>query len=192
MKLRFVAFAFAATAIAAPAMAAPISGARVEAVIGYDSVNADLSDFGLEDESQGGVLYGVGVGYDFAVNPNFSVGIDAEATDSTADIEFVEGTDSAEISAGRDLYIGGRVTTAVSENFNLYGKLGYTNARLKASVTEDGVTTSESANGDGIRAGIGGQFAITGNSYIGTEYRYSNYEAGLSRHQVAATVGFRF
>lgn len=189
MKLRFVAFAFAATAIAAPAMAAPISGARVEGVVGYDHVNID---FDGDDEGTGGVLYGLGVGYDFAVSPTFSLGIDAEATDSTADIEFVEGTDSAEISAGRDLYIGGRVTTAVSENFNLYGKLGYTNARLKASVTEDGVTTSESANGDGIRAGIGGQFAITGNSYIGTEYRYSNYEAGLSRHQVAATVGFRF
>ncbi len=54
------------------------------------------------------------------------------------------------------------------------------------------MTTSESANGDGIRAGVGGQYALGANSYIGTEYRYSNYEAGLSRHQVAATFGFRF
>lgn len=189
MKLSFVAFAFAATAITAPALAAPVSGARIEGVVGYDNVRVD---FGPDDESQDGVLYGVGIGYDFAVTPTTSVGIDAEAADATTDIEFVDGADSAKISAGRDLYVGGRVTTAVSDRVNLYGKLGYTNARIKATVTEGGVTTSESANGDGIRAGMGAQYALGTNSYVGTEYRYSNYEAGLSRHQVAATFGFRF
>lgn len=186
MKLRFVAFAFAATAIAAPAMAAPISGARVEGVVGYDHVNID---FDGDDEGTGGVLYGLGVGYDFAVSPTFSLGIDAEATDSTADVGDEE---TGKVSTGRDLYVGGRFTTAISENFNLYGKLGYTNARIKVSITEDGESFSEGANGDGIRAGIGGQFALGANSYIGTEYRYSNYEGGFERHQLAGTVGFRF
>lgn len=182
MKLRFVAFAFAATAIAAPAMAAPISGARVEGVIGYDHVNIDLEG---DDEGTGGVLYGLGVGYDFAVSPTFAVGVDAEITDSTADVGDEE---TGKVSAARDLYVGGRFTTAISDTFNLYGKLGYTNARLK--VEFDGESLGE--NGDGIRAGIGGQFALGANSYIGTEYRYSNYEGGFERHQLAGTVGFRF
>lgn len=190
MKLRFVAFALATTVLAAPAFAASVSGGRVEAVVGYDNVRVDLGDFG--DEDTGGVLYGLGVGYDFAVGATTSVGLDAEITDSTTDIEFVDGADSAKLSTGRDLYAGGRITTAVSDSFNLYGKLGYTNARIKGTVTEGGVTTSDSANGDGIRAGIGGQFAIGPNSFVGTEYRYSNYEGGFSRHQVAASFGFRF
>lgn len=189
MKLRFVAFALASTVIAAPAFAAPVSGGRIEAVVGYDIANVDL---GLGDDSTSGVLYGVGVGYDFAIAPTTSVGIDAEATDATTDVEFIDGADSAKLSAGRDLYVGGRVTTAVSGSFNLYGKLGYTNARVKASATVGGTTDSDSANADGIRAGIGGQFATGANSYVGTEYRYSNYEGGFERHQVAATFGFRF
>ncbi len=75
---------------------------------------------------------------------------------------------------------------------NLYAKIGYTSARLKASVTVDGETVSGAENGDGVRGGFGGQFMLTPNSYIGAEYRYSNYESDFSRHQVAATFGFRF
>jgi outer membrane immunogenic protein len=33
---------------------------------------------------------------------------------------------------------------------------------------------------------------IGSSAYIGAEYRYSNYEADISRHQVAGTLGFRF
>ena len=193
MKLRYVAAVLATTAFAAPALALPTSGPRVEAVLGYDHVNSDLGDFGLDDESAGGVLYGVGVGYDFAVGPNASFGVDAELSDSTTDIEFTDGDDTAKIAAGRDIYVGARVTGAVASNVNLYGKLGYTNARIKASAEQGGTEIlSEAANADGLRAGIGAQFGLGPNSFVGTEYRYSNYEGGLSRHQVAGTVGFRF
>ncbi|HEV2746344.1 MAG TPA: porin family protein [Allosphingosinicella sp.] len=190
MKFHLVAAVLATSAFAAPAFAAPTSGARVEAVLGYDNVSTDIEDF--DDEGTGGILYGLGVGYDFAVGPTTSIGIDAEATESTSDIEFGDGEDSAELDAGRDLYVGGRITGALSPSFNLYGKLGYTNARIKGSVTIAGETVSESGNADGIRAGIGGQFALGGNAYLGAEYRYSNYEGSLQRHQVAGTVGLRF
>lgn len=191
MKLRYIAFALA-TVAAAPAVAAPVSGARVEGVIGYDHSQLDLRDFGGPDEDAGGLLYGVGVGYDFLLGPGSSVGIDAEITDATTDLDFVDGTDSAELKVGRDLYVGGRFTTAISEGFNLYGKAGYTNARVKARATSGGVTVSDSGNADGFRIGVGGQFAIGANSYVGTEYRYSNYEGDFSRHQLAATFGVRF
>ena len=45
---------------------------------------------------------------------------------------------------------------------------------------------------DGGRVGLGAQFLIGKSAYVGAEYRYSNYEAGLSRNQVALTVGTRF
>lgn len=173
--------AAAMAAIATPASAA-VSGGRIEAVVGYDNISFDLG--GGVDASTSGVMYGVGVGYDFAVGETVGLGIDLEASDSTSDFE--AGTDR--VAAGRDLYAGVRLTTAVSEKANLYFKAGYTNARLKVETA--GLT--DAANGDGVRAGAGVQFLVGKSMYIGGEYRYSNYEADITRHQGVATLGFRF
>jgi outer membrane immunogenic protein len=166
----------ATPALAQDAPAAP-TGPRVEAVVGYDRVKA-------LGEKDGGVLFGVGAGYDFAVGRGVSLGADVEATDSTQK----ESAGGASVKAGRDLYAGGRATFAVSPTANLYVKAGYTNARFKA---DDGIDTF-SRNFDGFRLGAGGQIAVSGKAYVGGEYRYSNYEDALSRHQVAMTVGTRF
>lgn len=174
--------AFALAAITTPAAAAAPAGGRVEAVVGYDNVSIDLG--GGVDADASGVLYGIGVGYDFAVGEKVGLGIDLEATDATSDFE--AGTDR--VAAGRDLYAGVRLTTALSEKTNLYFKAGYTNARIKVETA--GLT--DSANGDGIRGAAGLQFMVGKSMYIGGEYRYSNYEADLTRHQGVATLGFRF
>jgi outer membrane immunogenic protein len=171
-----VAFLAATPAFAATA-AAPV-GPRVEAIVGYDRVKA-------LGEKDGGALFGIGAGYDFAVGPAISLGADIEATESTQK----EGDeDIAQVKAGRDLYAGGRVSFAVSPTANLYLKGGYTNARFKAT---DGVD-SVSENFDGFRLGAGGQLTVTGKAYVGAEYRYSNYQDGLTRNQVALTLGTRF
>jgi outer membrane immunogenic protein len=181
-KILFATAATAAVLAATPAFAqdtglAPV-GPRVEALVGYDKVKID-------GEHDGGVLLGVGAGYDFAVGNGVSLGADLEATESTQK----EGdADIAQVKAGRDLYAGGRVSFAVAPNANLYVKGGYTNARFKAT---DGVDTF-AENFDGFRLGAGGQYGIGGKAYVGGEYRYSNYEAGLARHQLALTVGTRF
>jgi len=179
-KILTLTLASAAVLAATPAVAqdgvAP-TGARVEAVLGYDKVKA-------LGEKDGGALLGVGAGYDFAVGRAVSLGADVEATESTQKEE----AGGVEVKAGRDLYAGGRVNFAVSPTANIYVKGGYTNARFKA---DDGVD-SLSRNFDGYRLGAGGQLAVGGKAYVGSEYRYSNYEDGLSRHQVALTLGTRF
>lgn len=179
-KILFATAASAAIFSATPALAqvAAPTGPRVEALLGYDRVKA----FGEKD---GGALFGIGAGYDFAVGPAISLGADIEATESTQK----EGDeDIAQVKAGRDLYAGGRVTFAVSPGANLYVKGGYTNARFKAT---DGIDTY-AENFEGYRIGAGGQLALSGKAYVGGEYRYSNYQDGLSRNQVALTVGTRF
>ena len=164
----------AALSLAAPAMAhdktasAP-TGFRVEALAGWDRPSAD-------GEHASGFVYGAGAGYDFAVGSTVSLGVDVEASDSTAN-------DSG-LKAGRDLYAGGRVNFAVAPKANLYVKAGYTNARVS------GFGIGE--NFDGFRAGVGGQFVFTGKAYVGAEYRYSNYQSDFSRHQVVLTLGTRF
>jgi|SRR5688572_20925782 outer membrane immunogenic protein len=183
--------AFAATAT--PAAAAATNGFRVEAVAGWDHGSLDLNDFGIDDDiNSDGIVFGLGAGYDFAVGTGTSLGVDVEATESTGDIDIVDGTDSAEISIGRDLYVGGRFTFAAGSNANVYLKAGYTNARIRATVDDGTGAISDAANADGIRGGIGVQVGVGGNAYVGGEYRYSNYEADFSRHQAVATLGFRF
>lgn len=177
-KILFATAATAAFLAATPAFAqtAPV-GPRVEAVVGYDKVKA-------LGESDGGFLYGLGGGYDFAVAPTVSLGVDAEITDSTQKV----GDDGASVESGRDLYAGGRVSFAVTPTANLYVKGGYTNARFKADVGDGNFAE----NFDGFRLGAGGQVAVQGKAYVGGEYRYSNYQDGLKRHQLALTVGTRF
>jgi outer membrane immunogenic protein len=177
-KILFASAAAAAVlgAIPAHAQTAP-AGPRIEAVVGYDRVKA-------LGEKDGGVLFGIGAGYDYPVSNAVSIGADIEASGSTQK----ESAGLAEVNAGRDLYAGGRVSLAVSPTANLYLKGGYTNARFKA---DDGFD-SFSENFGGYRLGAGGQLAVSAKSYVGAEYRYSNYEQGLARNQVALTVGTRF
>ena len=180
-------------AVAAPAFAqtAPATGLRIEGLVGYDRVD-------VEDEGSDGVAYGAAVGYDVQAG-NAVVGIEGEISESTVD-ECVTGVgivgDELCAQMGRDLYVGGRAGTVVGRNTLLYAKAGYTNARTRLQY-EDGTPGTaldfeDSRNLDGIRAGAGAEFGIGPNSYIKTEYRYSNYEDGFDRHQAVAGFGFRF
>jgi len=154
--------------------------------VGYDAL-----DIGEDDADVDGTSYGVNLGYDFGVGANLALGIDAEISDTSAKMK--SGPQDVGLVLGRDLYVGARVTTALSDSFNLYGKVGYVNTRVQETAVlpnDEVITVSDEA--DGFRAGVGGQFAIASNTYVGLEYRYSNYEGDAARHQVAATLGFRF
>jgi outer membrane immunogenic protein len=163
----------------------------VEGLVGYDTTD-------VEGESSDGVTYGAQVGYDVQ-SRGAVLGVEGEIADSTVDecVQDVDLTgDELCVSAGRDLYVGGRAGAAVSPNVLVYGKAGYTNARVKADY-EDGTagTTLDFEDGenlDGVRVGGGVELALGPNSYAKTEYRYSNYEQGFDRHQVVAGFGFRF
>lgn len=192
-------FAFAA-ALLAGTIATPVfaqdnpgnlGGFRVEGVIGYDHPS-------IQDEGADGITYGMGVGYDFQ-SGNAIFGIEAEATESSADQDvtgFAIPGDTLRVRAGRDLYVGGRAGFAVGGNNLIYAKAGYTNARVRVDY-EDGTAGTvadftERTNLDGIRAGVGAQIGLGSNAYLKTEYRYSNYQDGVDRHQVVGGFGFRF
>jgi outer membrane immunogenic protein len=180
----------AVVAIAAPAAAqqsAPFTGARVEGIVGWDRLKAG----GSNDD----VMYGIAGGYDMQMGGAL-VGIEGEASDS--DNKDCVGAGTALNSrlcakASRDLYVGGRVGTVVGGRTLLYAKAGYTNARFK--LTDDNGTnqvTLDRGNFDGVRVGAGAEYAVGPNSFVKAEYRYSNYEQGLERHQALAGFGFRF
>ena len=176
-------------AIAAAASPAAAQGFRAEIHTGYDHVSAD-------DEDDGGVVYGVGLGYDFSISKDAFVGIDLSIDDSTMKecrTSVLAANDEACIHAGRDLAAGVRAGVNVGERGKLYALAGYTNARFRfAYTTPAGVRTSDSENLDGFRLGAGYEHAIGERTYGKVEYRYSNYENDVSRHQMLLGVGIRF
>ena len=174
-----------AIAVASPAAA---EGFRAEIHGGWD--HSSVSDF--DDD---GVVYGVGLGYDAAVGQNAFVGVDLSIDDSSqkeCETSVLVASDELCVKAGRDLAAGVRAGFNVSGQGKLYALGAYTNARFRTTYTDATGTESDGANLDGFRVGAGYQHAVGGNTYAKVEYRYSNYEADVERHQVLFGVGLNF
>ena len=218
--------------LATPASAQDeFSGFRIEAVAGWDNEGVDYDDDVLNGgkRDDDGFTLGAGAGYDFQMG-QFVFGPEAEFTESTLDREYQEqGTRppiptnpiatpisaTYNIEGGGDIYLGGRAGFAVSPNFLLYGKIGYSWHKLAIEGTgsDNGVpfTIDEQIDLGGLRLGAGGEMNFGENFYGKLEYRYSNYNEGdfdvrgananleplISgiddvRHQVLLGAGFRF
>jgi outer membrane immunogenic protein len=190
---KYLLVALLAGVAATPAVAqdrAPFTGARVEGLIGYDSPR-------VQGDSFGGVVYGARVGYDFQ-SGGAVFGVDGEVTDSSADT-CIGGVnvpaDTLCARAKRDLYVGGRIGAVVGDRALIYGLAGYTNGRFGLAYDDGGTGANDfrsAQNLDGVRVGAGLQYAISRNAFVNAEYRYSNYENGVSRHQVLGGFGVRF
>lgn len=177
---------------AAPALAQEVSGPaqgfHVEAIGGWDRTQ-------VSSGHRDGGLYGVGAGYDLR-RGSLVFGIDGEASDSTAKVCAGAATAASPrvcAKAERDLYVGGRIGTMLSPRTMLYAKAGYTNARYAATLDSgSGTSTIGHSNLDGARVGAGLEYALSRQAFVRTEYRYSNYEQGVTRHQIVGGVGLHF
>jgi outer membrane immunogenic protein len=217
MKTGLAIIGAASVAFAAPAFAqdSDLTGPWVAGVAGYDinkagsSVDADIDDV---DESVEGVMYGVALGYDYDMG-NIVVGAEAELTDSNADTDYDDTPETFGLGAvdvGRDIYVGARLGYKVAPTTLVYAKAGYTNARYNY-VGGNGTTDySQHLDADGYRVGAGVEQGFGTNAFGRLEYRYSNYSEGeldfetpdvsdtdrfdidTDRHQVVASVGWRF
>ncbi|TMJ13858.1 MAG: porin family protein [Alphaproteobacteria bacterium] len=179
----------ASVAVLVAATPACAQGFRAEVHGGWDHIRGG-------GQSDDGIVYGIGAGYDFDLGKNVLLGVDLSADlSSIKDCEagLVVANDETCLKARRDLAAAVRLGYKVSENGVVYALAGYSNARVRASYTTPaGVTTSSAANLDGLRLGIGYQQGFGGGAYGKIEYRYSNYESDVSRHQVLVGVGMAF
>ncbi len=182
--------------IAASAQTAPAAGPRAEMVQAYEEVGAET-----------GLMYGVRIGYDFALAPNVLLGPEGEASNSTLETSatsLVE-TDflvTSETAFGRTLYAGGRIALVVHPRVSIYGRAGYVNRRLSGRISIDrlapsGATTLVASQRfqsfhDGLRVGVGTQAGLMGSLYGGIEYRFDTYRGLPDSHQTALTLGLRF
>ncbi len=209
MKKLFLALV-SVTSLSTPAVATDFSGIRAEARLAYDNVALSLeyddptmSVRGSDNET--GVGYGVEVGYDGIIGPDFTLGsyagIDFSNTDFCSPLL---GNDEFCLRTGRNITAGVRAGYAVNPIILLYAKGGYSNTRLKASYSDPDGTVRGSTDRDGVHFGAGVEFAFTPNAYGKLEYLRTEYKgAGFkdedvsafvngSRDQVFAGVGVRF
>jgi outer membrane immunogenic protein len=196
---------FAAALICAtPALAADFTGPRVEVRIGYDNVGATVSDeFGEESGSQGGFAYGGGIGYDFAISPQVILGVETNFSGATTEVcNEVFGLDELCVGPGFDFEAAARLGYATGKAL-VYAKVGYANSRIGASYVDfEGILPdeSDSVTVDGIRLGVGLEYAVSAKQYLKLEYLYTNYanetglgyDVGLNRNQIIVGFGLRF
>ena len=205
MKKLSIAAALAATALATPALAQETNGPQfyIGPVLGYDSVKVKA---GGASESKGDLLYGVNAGVDLPIGSTLFVGVEGEFTDSDVKDranDVFAADDALSYSAGRNLYIGGRVGANLGAA-KIYAKGGYSNAKFKASYTPalNAPTLRDSDTTGGYVLGGGAETKLTNNILLRAEYRYADYGeaklfglntgADLSRHQVVAGALFTF
>lgn len=217
MRKLMVATLLAGATVATPALAQDASstftGPRVEAILGYDHTGAGSSidnDNGNDDQKIDGLLYGVGAGYDVNLG-SAVVGVEGEYTDSTSKSSRSDFSDQfgyGRVKQGRDLYIGARAGILANPQTLIYVKGGYTNTKLGVLAGDTNQSTDTSFKLDGWRLGAGVERAISANTFAKVEYRYSKYDSAhidymdgatssefdvdTDRHQVVASVGYRF
>jgi len=188
-------YALASVAVLAAAAPASAEGFRAEIHGGWDHVRADDGAVNSND-SDSGIVYGIGVGYDVRIAPKVELGIDLSADLSSmeeCETSVIVANDQACLDAGRDLAAAVRLGYKVTDRGTLYALAGYSNARFRFDYTTPaGVTTRDGRNLDGFRLGAGYQHGFGEKAYGKVEYRYSNYEADVTRHQVLLGVGINF
>jgi len=201
---KYLLFTLPVIMLASPAVAQTATqnaGAfRVEGLVVYDKIKADFGSdpdqFNPARDRDFDVSYGVGIGYDFVNVGGIAVGVDAEVTESSAKRSvLLNGTEVGELNFGNDLYAGGRVTVPISGSFSAFGKVGYTSLRARFKPANSTIDRDDFLQHrlSGVRGAVGVQYG-TGEdqTYYGVQYRYSNYQDDVLRHQVGLFVGARF
>lgn len=179
---------YLAATIAAAVLTSPVAAnaqAYVQAQVGLDAVDVD----GFSDE---GVAFGVAAGYQAPIGGNLFAGIEAGIDDSTTKECETVGDERACIKSGRDLSVVARVGTNLTPTGQLYVLGGYTNARIKATYRGPDFSESDGENLDGFRLGAGFRHTFSSNMFAKVEYRYSDYEYDVSRHNAILAVGMTF
>lgn len=171
MKKLMTLAAVAAMALAAPAVAqdanAGFVGPRVEVLAGYDDV--------IHAKDYHDVAYAGEAGFDAAIGPNVTLGIEANAQNV--------------FESTRQVGAAARLGYAVTPSTLLFVKGGYDNYRDLYKIR----SRTFHQNLDGFVVGGGVEHRITNSPiYVKAEYRYSGFENHIGNSAVLGGVGFRF
>ena len=163
--MRKIALLPAAAALAVIAAACQPVEAKANEFGGiYVSATAGVDDVtNLPDTTD--VVYGANVGV------NVPLGDAIVGVEATVDNVF---------ESQREIGASGRLGYTF-DNVMLYGEAGYTNYRDVFS-----------RDLEGLRVGGGLEYNISTNTFVGAEYRYTDFEGGAGKHAGLVSLGIRF
>lgn len=143
-----------------------------------------------------GEMIGAAVGYDAPLaNGRAFIGVEADADYArTRDCRtgYKVAGDRLCGRAGADLSGVVRIGARPSATSAVYLLGGYTRGHVRTTYTSGALSSRSSDDLDGLRLGIGTEFALGAKAYGKVEYRYSNYEQRFIRHQGLVGIGVRF
>ena len=189
-----------ATSFATAGSAAPFDGPYVGVQVGWQSEKRrDVkSSFGTApvDDKVNSVIGGVFAGYDKTVNDRFVVGAEG-GLDFASDDEVQSNVAGSNYSVDPkySFDLTARSGYLVNPQTLLYVRGGYTNARVRTTITNPAGIQSGSDNQDGWLAGAGVERQVAQNISARVEYRYSELTEGNGkdqRHRALAGLSYRF
>ena len=202
--MRISTSAILATILAAPlataVSAAQFDGPYVGAQVGWQSekMRDVKSSFGVVpvDENKRSITGGVFAGYDKTINGRFVVGAEGGLDFASDDkVQSTVGGSNYSVDPKYSFDLTARAGYLVTPQTLLYVRGGYTNARVRTTITNAAGIQSASDTEDGWLAGAGVERAIAQNVSARLEYRYSKLSEGDGkdqRHRVLAGLSYRF
>ena len=189
-----------AAPFATASSAAQFDGPFVGAQVGWQSekMRDTKSSLGVApvDQNKRSVTGGVFAGYDKTVNGRIVVGAEGGLDFASDDkVQSTVGGSNYSVDPKYSFDVTARAGYLVNPQTLLYLRGGYTNARVRTTVTNAGGIQSASDTKDGWLAGAGVERAVAQNVSARLEYRYSKLSEGDGkdqRHRVLAGLSYRF
>ncbi|WP_417316685.1 porin family protein [Emcibacter sp.] len=151
--------------------------------VGYNDLSWDVEGI---DIGANGLAYGLFAGYRQQMASSLVLGLEARVGESTASL----GEEGASIDAGRQLGLDATIGTTLGAEGNILGFafVGYENARLTAHLGNE----EESSDLDGIRFGVGAEYAFSENLGMRATVAYTDYEADMTNLQILTGLVYNF
>lgn len=188
------------TMSAPAAFAQNFDGPYVGVQAGWDltdvrNPSTELGTLALDDDGQS-FTGGAFAGFDRQVAPRVVLGAEAGADIGSDDaLKTSSGTGEAIIDPDWSFDLTARAGYLLNPSTLAYVRGGYTNARVKTTMTTPVARLTENENRDGWLAGAGIERQLMQHTSARLEYRYSDLSEGdgaYDRHRVLAGISYRF
>lgn len=164
------------TAIAALALAAAGAQAQLYGEVGYSALNVDGGGISVDLGALSGTI-GYGVHENLAVEGMLAFGVKDDKIGS------------AKVELEHSYGIFAKPRLMLSPNFELFGRIGYVESKLKASAP--GFSSLTDTDGDWAY-GLGGNYYFNRNSYISANYLHFYDKDNVKGDGVTIGVGMKF